>query len=57
VTFYYDPWPGWQPPRPALEITRPCGCLIDPVVFGHACRSEPPPLGTVFLYVPVSSSR
>jgi hypothetical protein len=38
--------PEWQayfappepPPPPGAEVVRPCGCRIDPVVFGHGCQ-------------------
>ncbi len=35
-------WPFGPPvvaaPEPAAEVRRPCGCLCDPLVFGHLCR-------------------
>ncbi len=38
------PWtygmPQGPPPQPAGELSRPCGCLTDPVVFGHLCQGE-----------------
>jgi hypothetical protein len=41
--------PDFRPfkPNPGWVLVRPCGCLIDPVVFGHECR-EPPPAAAVF---------
>ncbi len=37
-------WPFGPPvmaaPQPAAEVRRPCGCLIDPLVFGHLCQGE-----------------
>ena len=37
--------PGFRPGRPGAperERRRPCGCLSDPAVFGHACGERPP---------------
>ena len=33
--------PDFRPGRPDAP-GRPCGCIADPAVFGHACGERPP---------------
>ncbi len=33
--FAWWPWQPLRPPVPDRPLQRSCGCLADPVVFGH----------------------